>query len=84
MEIRTLYLGLTILAFLAFALNNVVPLIDLPLVGLSITSPLIFYIFLKILSHPLSNIKPKYSKWLIIIAAIMGWYCDCYICQWCD
>lgn len=52
--------------WLAFITYLVFPLIDIPLLGLSISAPLLFLVFLEIFLRPHSHRIKDYGRWLVI------------------
>jgi len=63
----------TVIFFTLFLVNTIVPLFDLPLIGLSITSPFMLFIALQVILKPSAPWFEDYKKWWIFAGAI--WIC---------
>ncbi len=67
----TAYTRSVIILFFIFSAYLVLPLIDVPFMGLSISAPIFFLISLEIFFKSSYTFKPEYRQWLIV--AIFIW-----------
>jgi O-antigen ligase len=56
----------TWLLFLFFSANLALPVLDVPLLGLSLTAPILFLICLEVFSRPRATQGSSYARWFVI------------------